>query len=83
MKIGAKIAEALAIPIIVIGTLAGFSFRMQDEFAKVHEYNGLMYAHAVKSLIAIYDDFKLLQDMTKHNPDTYTQQDYDEGFNNI
>ena len=44
MKIGAKIAAALAIPIILIGALAGFSFRMQDEFAKVHEYNGMMYA---------------------------------------
>lgn len=81
MKIGAKIAVALAIPIILIGALAGFSFRMQDEFAKVHEYNGMMYAPAVRALILITDDFMLLQDIIKHNPNAYTEQDYDAAFN--
>jgi signal transduction histidine kinase len=80
LKIGAKIAIALAIPIILIGTLAGFSFRMQDEFAKVHEYNGIMYAPAVRALILITDDFALIQDIIKHNPDSYTKQDYDAAF---
>jgi signal transduction histidine kinase len=83
LKIGAKIAVALAIPTILIGTLAGFSFRMQDEFAKVQEYNQMMYAPAVKALIAIIDDFMLLQDITKRNPDAYTEQDYDSRFNSI
>lgn len=81
MKIGAKIAVALAIPIVLIGTLAAFSFRMQDEFAKVHEYNGMMYAPAVKALIAVIDDFKLLQDIIAHNPGAHTEQDYDAAFN--
>lgn len=81
MKIGAKIAVALAIPIILIGTLAGLSFRMQGEFVKVQEYNEMMYAPAVRALIGVIDDFVLLQDIIKHNPDAYTAQDYDAAFN--
>lgn len=83
MKIGVKIAAALAIPIILIGALAGLSFRMQDEFTKVHEYNGMMYAPAVRALTAITDDFILLQDITLHNPGAYTEQDYDAGFGRL
>jgi len=81
LKIGAKIAVALAIPIILIGTLAGFSFRMQGEFVKVQEYNEIMYAPAARALIGVIDDFTLLQDIVKHNPDAYTEQDYDAAFN--
>ncbi|HEX6067572.1 MAG TPA: HAMP domain-containing protein, partial [Nitrososphaera sp.] len=80
MKIGVKIAIALAIPIILIGTLAGFSFRMQGEFVKVQEYNEIMYAPAVRALIGVIDDFTLLQDIVKHNPEAYTAQDYDVAF---
>lgn len=74
---GAKIAVALAIPIIMIGTIAGLSFRMQNELNIVNEYNGMMYAPAVKALILTTDDFMLLQDIVKNNPDAYTKRDYD------
>lgn len=80
MKIGEKIAIAFAIPIILIATLAGLSFRMQDEFAKVQEYNEMMYAPAVRALIGMIDDFSLQQDAVKYSPDIYTAQDYAAAF---